>query len=106
MELVNGKSQIPWNGPVQLIPAYNSFIHHSLAEESFLMTVLSDCSPRAVQRELLLKEACKMNPFNYPAWRRYLSMKAKGINDRQNSPCLKNWRRPCPMNTTSSIMQR
>lgn len=106
MELVNGKSQIPWNGPVQLIPAYNAFIHHGLAEESFLMTVLSDCSPRPVQRELLLKEACKMNPFNYPAWRRYLSMKAKGINDRQNSPCLKNWRRPCPMNTTSSIMQR
>lgn len=89
MELVNGKSQIPWNGPVQLIPAYNAFIHHGLAEESFLMTVLSDCSPRPVQRELLLKEACKMNPFNYPAWRRYLSMKAKGINDRQKLTLLK-----------------
>ena len=84
-----GKSQIPWNGPVQLIPAYNAFIHHGLAEESFLMTVLSDCSPRPVQRELLLKEACKMNPFNYPAWRRYLSMKAKGINDRQKLTLLK-----------------
>lgn len=71
------------------------------------MTVLSDCSPRPVQRELLLKEACKMNPFNYPAWRRYLSMKAKGINDRQKLTLLKELAAGhAPMNTTSSIMQR
>lgn len=85
----NGKTQIPWKGPIQILPSYDAFIHHQNAEESFLMLILSDCTQKIDHRELLLCEACKANPFNYPAWIRYLEITAKDANDQQKLALLK-----------------
>lgn len=86
----NGKAQIPWKGAsLQILPTYDAFIHHQNAEESFLMLILSDCTQKPDHRDLLLREACRINPFNYPAWVRYLDIKSKGVNDQQKLILLK-----------------
>ena len=39
--------------------------------------------------ELLLREARQFNPFNYPAWQRYLDIKAKNASDRRKLALLR-----------------
>lgn len=85
----NGGSQIPWKGNIQLLPTYDAFVHHPNAEESTLMYYLSCCTQKPKHVELLLQEACKVNPFNYPAWLHYLTLKAKNANDQQKLILLK-----------------
>lgn len=51
--------------------------------------------------ELLLREARQFNPFNYPAWQRYLDIKAKTPATGENSPYSGNWLKRCPMSTIS-----
>lgn len=71
------------------MPAYDSFIHHPNAKESTLTYYLSFCTQKPEHADLLLREARKFNPFNYPAWLRYLNFKTKNANDRQNLTYLK-----------------
>ena len=85
----SGGAQIPWQGPVQLVMAYDSFIHHPHAEESALTYYLSFCTQKQEHVELLLREARQFNPFNYPAWQRYLDIKAKNASDRRKLALLK-----------------
>ena len=97
----SGSAQIPWKGPIQLVTAYDSFIHHPHAEESALTYYLSFCTQKQEHVDLLLREARQFNPFNYPAWQRYLDIKAKNASDRKNSPCSGNWLKRCPTSTIS-----
>ncbi len=85
----NGGAQIPWRGPIQLVTAYDSFIHHPNAEKSALTYYLSFCTQKPEHVELLLREARQFNPFNYPAWLRYLEIKAKNTNDPKKLSLLK-----------------
>lgn len=85
----NGGAQIPWKGPIQLLTTYDAFIHHPNAEESALMYYLSFCTQKPEHAELLLQEARETNPFNYPAWLRYLDIKAKTANDQKKLSLLK-----------------
>ncbi|MCM0686488.1 MULTISPECIES: hypothetical protein [Akkermansia] len=85
----NGGAQIPWKGPIQLVSAYDSFIHHPNAEESALTYYLSFCTQKPEHADLLLREARQFNPFNYPAWLRYLDTKAKNGNDQRKLALLK-----------------
>ncbi len=85
----SGSAQIPWKGPIQLVTAYDSFIHHPHAEESALTYYLSFCTQKQEHVDLLLREARQFNPFNYPAWQRYLDIKAKNASDRRKLALLK-----------------
>lgn len=60
------------------------------------MYYLSHCTQKTVHAELLLQEACKANPFNYPAWLRYMNIKTKNANDRQKLTCLKEMAQAMP----------
>lgn len=46
--------------------------------------------------ELLLQEARKANPFNYPAWIRYLNIKGKNVSDQQKLIYLKEFAQAMP----------
>ncbi len=92
----NGGAQIPWKGPIQFLPSYDIFIHHPNAEESTLMYYLSYCTQKPENVELLLREARKVNPFNYPAWLRYLNNNAKKANDKQKLVYLKEFAQAMP----------
>lgn len=85
----NGGAQIPWKGSIQFVPTYDAFIHHPNAEKSTLMYYLSLCTQKSAHIELLLQEACKANPFNYPAWLHYLKIKSKNADDQKKLTCLK-----------------
>lgn len=92
----NGGAQIPWKGPIQFLPSYDIFIHHLNAEESTLMYYLSYCTQKPENVELLLREARKANPFNYPAWLRYLNNNTKKANDKQKHVYLKEFAQAMP----------
>lgn len=92
----NGGAQIPWKGPIQFLSSYDIFIHHPNAEESTLMYYLSYCTQKPENVELLLREARKVNPFNYPAWLRYLNNNAKKANDKQKLVYLKEFAQAMP----------
>lgn len=92
----NGGAQIPWKGPIQFLSSYDTFIHHPHAEESTLMYYLSHCTQKPENVELLLREARKVNPFNYPAWLRYLNNNAKKVNDKQKLVYLKEFAQAMP----------
>lgn len=92
----NGNAQIPWKGPIQLLTAYDAFIHHPNVEESALMYYLSFCTQKPEHMELLLQEARETNPFNYPAWLRYLDNKAKNVSDKQKLIYLKEFAQGMP----------
>ena len=53
------------------------------------MYYLSLCTQKSAHIELLLQEACKANPFNYPAWLHYLKIKSKNADDQKKLTCLK-----------------
>lgn len=74
---------------IQLLTAYDAFIYHPNVEESALMYYLSFCTQKPEHVELLLHEARETNPFNYPAWSRYLNSKVKNVSDKQKLAYLK-----------------
>lgn len=92
----NGANQIPWKGHVQFLPTYDAFLNHAQAEESTLMYYLSCCTQKPEHLELLLQEARKANPFNYPAWLRYLNIKTKSVSDKQKLIYLKEFAQSMP----------
>ncbi|WP_295925454.1 hypothetical protein [uncultured Akkermansia sp.] len=79
----NGGNKLPWNGPVQIITTLCAFWQSPRAKESSLMYDLSFYSLNPQHVELLLQEACRTNPHNYPAWVRYLGIKAGGVSDKK-----------------------
>ena len=79
----NGGNKLPWKGPVQIITALCAFWQSPQARESSLMYDLSFYSRNPQHVELLLQEACRTNPCNYPAWARYLGIKAGGVSDKK-----------------------
>ena len=79
----NGGNKLPWKGPVQIISALCAFWQGPQARESSLMYDLSFYSRNPQHVELLLQEACRANPYNYPAWARYLGIKAGGAADKK-----------------------
>ena len=79
----NGGNKLPWKGPVQIISALCAFWQGPQARESSLMYDLSFYSRNPQHVELLLQEACRANPYNYPAWARYLGIKAGGAGDKK-----------------------
>ena len=91
-----GKSQLPWGGPVAFHRTYNSFLGHPNADESRVMYYLSFCTQKPENAELLLREAVAANPYNYPAWQRYLTAKAKNATDEQKMAYLKEFAKAMP----------
>ncbi|WP_418674155.1 hypothetical protein, partial [Akkermansia sp.] len=68
---------------MQIITALCAFWQSPQARESSLMYDLSFYSRNPQHVELLLQEACRTNPCNYPAWARYLGIKAGGVSDKK-----------------------
>ncbi|MFR1412161.1 MAG: hypothetical protein ACLSUW_07535 [Akkermansia sp.] len=50
--------------------------------------------------ELLLQRGCRTNPCNYPAWARYLGIKAEAWSDKKKLEYLIQFSRRCPGNIT------
>lgn len=92
----NGGNKLPWKGPVQIITTLGAFWRSPRANESFLMYHLSFYSQNPQHVELLLREACLANSHNYPAWVRYLSIKAGSVSDQKKLEYLMQFSRAMP----------
>lgn len=79
----NGGNKLPWEGPVQIITTLCAFWQSPHAKESSLMYDLSFYSLNPQHVELLLQEACRINPYNYPAWVRYFDIKAGNVSNKK-----------------------
>lgn len=92
----NGGNRLPWKGPVQIITTLYDFRHLPKADESALMYDLSFYSMNPLHVELLLKEACRTNPCNYPAWVRYFELKARTASHKKKLEYLQQFSKAMP----------